>query len=71
MFTLKTRKQFKTYNTMQKVNENDFVSYTIKGAGWSVTLNTLRSALREWGNVGKGELRGNKPNGDYAILDTK
>lgn len=56
---------------MRKINENDFVDYTIVGNGWSLTVNTFNKALREWNNLQSGTLYGNKPDGTRAIIDEK
>lgn len=59
---------------MRKINENDYVSYTIAGNGWSLTVSTFKRALGEWNNIpaGRGNiLYGNKPNGTRAIIDSK
>ena len=58
---------------MRKINENDYVDFTIAGNGWTLTLSTFKNALREWNNIaGSGyTLYGNRPNGDRAIIDTK
>ena len=57
---------------MRKINENEFLNYTISGPGWNLTVSTFNKALREWNNVGKGcILYGNKPSGNRAIIDEK
>ena len=58
---------------MRKINENDYVDFTIAGAGWSLTVSTFNKELREWNNIaGSGcTLYGNKPNGTRAIIDSK
>ena len=56
---------------MRKINENDFASFTIKGNGWSLTVNAFHKALREWNNLKAGELIGNRPDGTRVIIDTK
>ena len=57
---------------MRKINENDYVSYTIAGNGWSLTVSTLKNAMREWNNIGgSGTFYGNKSNGTRAILASK
>ena len=56
---------------MRKINEKDFVDYTIAGAGWSLTVSSFKNALKQWNDVPAGTLYGNKPNGDKAIIDTK
>lgn len=55
---------------MRKINEKDFVSFTIS-KGWNVTIYDLKTALKEWNNVSGGTLYGNKPDGTRAILDSK
>lgn len=54
---------------MRKINEKDYVSFTISGNGWNVTVNEWKTALREWNNVKAGTLYGNKPDGSRAIID--
>ena len=58
---------------MRKINENDYVNFTIAGPGWSLTVSTFRKALGEWNNItGSGyTLYGNRPNGTRAIIDSK
>lgn len=57
---------------MRKINENDYVNFTICGNGWNLTVSTFKKALREWNNVGKDcVLYGNKPSGNRAIIDEK
>lgn len=58
---------------MRKINENDYISFTIHIAknGCNITLNTLKSALKEWNNIGAGTLYANRPNGTRAIIDSK
>ena len=58
---------------MKKINENDFISYTIHLAsnGCNITFHSLGTTLKEWKNINSGTLYGNKPNGDRAILDSK
>lgn len=57
---------------MRKVNEDEFVSYTIARNGSKVTFFRLYDTLRVWRDYGAGSvLYGNKPNGEQAILDNK
>lgn len=58
---------------MRKIDENDYVSFTINIAsnGVNLTLNTFKSALREYGNIKEGTLYGNKADGTRAIIDSK
>ena len=55
---------------MRKINENDFVSFTIS-KGWNLTVNELKTALKEWNNIDSGTLYGNKPDGTRVIIDSK
>lgn len=55
---------------MRKINENDFVSFTISN-GWNLTVYSLKTALKEFGNLSTGTLYGNKADGTRAILDSK
>lgn len=58
---------------MRKINENDYVDFTIVGPGWSLTVSTFKKALGEWANIRMPgcTLYGNKPNGTRAIIDSK
>ena len=56
---------------MRKINEDDFVSYTIIGSGCTVTVPTLKKALKQWDEIKRGTLYGNKPNGDRAVIDSR
>lgn len=58
---------------MRPIKEEDFKDYTIKGNGWTITLNDMKKALGEWKTLqGSGlVLYGNKHDGTQAILDTK
>lgn len=55
---------------MRKINENDYVSFTIS-KGWNLTVYEWKTALKEWNNLTSETLYGNKPDGTRAILDTK
>lgn len=56
---------------MLKINEEDFVNFTIVGNGWSVTVATFKSARKQWDEMEYGQLVGNKPNGDKTIIDSR
>ncbi len=58
---------------MRKINEDDYVNFTIAGNGWTLTVSAFKGALREWKNLaGSGcTLYGNRPNGTRAIIDSK
>ena len=56
---------------MRKINENDYVNYTIAGSGWTFTVHNFADAKREWAGMKFGTLYWNKPDGTRAILDTK
>lgn len=58
---------------MRKINENDYVDFTIAANGWTLTVSIFKNALREWNNIaGSGcTLYGNRPNGTRAIIDSK
>lgn len=56
---------------MRHINENDYLSFTIVGGGWSYTTFSLKTALDEFNALGYGILYGNKPDGSRAILDSK
>lgn len=56
---------------MLKINEEDFLNYTIVGNGWSMTTAKFKTARKEWENIPHGQLVGNKHNGDKAIIDSR
>ncbi len=58
---------------MRKINENNYLDYTIAGDHWSLTISTFINALREWNNITLTgcTFYGNKHNGTRAIIDTK
>lgn len=56
---------------MRKINENDFVDYTISGNGWNFTVTKFQDALKQWKDIAHGTLYGNKPNGDRAVIDSR
>ena len=58
---------------MRKINENNYVDFTIAGPGWSVTVSTFKKAFVEWKNITRTgyTLYGNKPDGTLAIIDSK
>jgi len=55
---------------MRKIDEKEFVSYTVSN-GWSLTVFTLKDALKHFNDLSAGTLYGNKPDGTRAILDSK
>ena len=56
---------------MKKINENNYVSFTISGNGWNITVSSFKTALREWNNIPSGTLYGTKYNGDKTLIDSK
>lgn len=58
---------------MRKINENDYVDFTIAGPGWSLTVSTFKNALREWKDITRAgcTLYGNRRNGTRSIIDSK
>ena len=58
---------------MRKINENDFVNFTIKGNGWNMTMFSFIGILAQWSKLtGPGlTLLGLKKNGNTAIIDSK
>ena len=57
---------------MRKINENDYVNFTIAGNGWSCTVASFAGALKQYNDVGRGcTLYGNKPDGTRAIIDAQ
>lgn len=55
---------------MRKIDEKDFVSYTVSN-GWSLTVFTLKEAIKHFNDLPAGTLYGNKHDGTRAILDSK
>ena len=55
---------------MKKINEADFVSFTIE-KGWSLTMFSIGAAVREFAQLSHGNLYGNKPDGSRELLDSK
>lgn len=64
---MKIRKHF----DMRKINEKDYVNFTIVGSGWSFTVHTWEKAKSEWANMKFGTLYRNKADGTRAIIDNK
>lgn len=56
---------------MRKINENDYVNFTICGNGWSCTISSFATALRQWKDMKSGTLMGTKTDGTNAIIDSK
>lgn len=56
---------------MRKINENDYVSFTIVGCGWQFNVYSWQKAKAEWHNMKYGTLYGNKADGTRAIIDAK
>lgn len=58
---------------MRKINENDYVSFTIHITrnGCNITLYRLKDALKEYDTIGSAILYGNKVDGTRAIIDSK
>ena len=58
---------------MRKINENDYVDFTITGPGWSWTIADFKKAVGEWTDITRNgyTLYGNKPDGTRAIIDSK
>ena len=56
---------------MRKINESDFMSYTIVGNGWTFNTATFSKAFKQWENFAHGTFYGNKPNGDKAVIDSR
>ena len=56
---------------MRKINENDYVNFTIAGNGWTVTVQKWDKARAEWANMNFGTLYGNRHDGTRAIIDSK
>ena len=67
MFTLRTQERY----NMRHINEKDYVDYTIAGNGWTYTISSFQTALKEFNALEYGILYGNKPDGTRAILDSK
>lgn len=58
---------------MRKINENDYVDFTIAGPGWSLTVASLKKAVGILKDITRTvcTLYGNKTDGTRAILDSK
>lgn len=58
---------------MRKINENDYVDFTITGPGWSLTVANFKNAVGEWKDITRTgcTFYGNKPDGMRAIIDSK
>jgi len=56
---------------MRKINESDYVSFTITGTGWSFTVYTWEKSKAEWAGMKFGTLTGNKADGSAVIIDSK
>lgn len=56
---------------MRKINENDFVDYTIIWNNNTFTVSKLSDALKKWKDFAHGTLYGNKPNGQRAVIDSR
>ena len=57
---------------MRRINENEFVNYTIVANGWSLTLGQASKAKREYdGLTCSATLYGNKPDGTQIMLENK
>ena len=56
---------------MRKINESDYVSFTITGSGWSFTVYTWEKAKSEWAGMKFGTLTGNKADGEREQLDAR
>lgn len=57
---------------MRRINEQDFISYSIEAQGWGITFLSFDKAKREWAGLERSAtLYGNKPDGTRAIIDTK
>lgn len=58
---------------MRKINENDYVDFTITGLGWSLTVANFKKAVGEWKDITRTgcTFYGNKPDGMRAIIDSK
>jgi hypothetical protein len=55
---------------MRKINENDYIEFTFKGNGFSVTAN-FKFVMNTYNEAAHGTVYGRKPNGDVAIIDQK
>lgn len=56
---------------MRKIDEKQFVDYTFKDAGFSVTMGKLKPIIKLFNNRAHGMITGRKHNGDVAIIDQK
>lgn len=56
---------------MKKINENNYISYTIAASGFNFTVFDFKKAQKEWAGFSFGTLWGTKLDGTREILDTK
>lgn len=56
---------------MKKINENNYISYTIAAPGFNFTVFDFKKAQKEWAGFSSGTLWGTKLDGTREILDTK
>lgn len=56
---------------MKKINENNYISYTIAVDGCNFTVFDFKKAQKEWAGFSFGTLWGTKLDGTREILDTK
>lgn len=56
---------------MRKIDENEYVDYTFKDAGFSVTMGKLKPIIELFNNRAHGTITGRKHNGDVSIIDQK
>lgn len=57
---------------MRKINEKDFLSFTVETRSFKLTVHKVADAVRyfnDWN--GSATIYGNKPDGGRAILDSK
>ena len=64
-------KNIKNWKNMRKINEKDYVNFTIAASGWSFTVHKLADAMHTWAGMKFGTFYGNKPDGTRAIIDSK
>lgn len=56
---------------MRKIDETQFIDFTYKDNGFSVTMSNLKAVLVLYNNRTHGVITGRKIDGDIAIIDQK
>lgn len=56
---------------MRKINENDYIDFTYKDNGFSVTMGNLKDIITLFNKREHGMITGRKVTGYTAIIDQK